>query len=588
MTPELPDGVQVVSVLPDIGADRVLDYLAPESMQSGTVVTIPLAGRSVRGWVTATGIQPSVHHSKLREVTQRIGRTIPEDIMHLTQWTANQYCGTWRSVMRAATQMLPNGAIERDWPVQAPLSSAGQSFRVEVVESPPLLPRLPLVTDRLANDGSTMVILPTHRAVGHLARTLQSTHGARIQLWDPEATAAVRRTVWDQVANGTAIVIGTRSVVWAPIPDLAAILIVDEHDEALQSEMHPTWHARSVAMERARRAGIPVSLISPVPTSTAMQGADEVVRAPKTDTHGWPPVTVIDPRTVPPRERPFASALVEQSRAALEYGAVLVIRNETGGTVLVACHHCGELQRCGACGKAVGLAQQVPFCPMGHPIPTGCVACGGEVFRSLRRGVAGVAAALTPLFPRARVVEVTATGPEVVEVTPHMVVVGTEAALHRAVGKIALIVILDFDRELLAPRLRAGQQAITLVARAAQQLDRTNGALVLETRLPDHPVVRSIRDGDPFSALATIRKEQQELQLPPYGYLAEIRGLAPAVELEADLRQQVTATGATLIGPNRQQHWLVRATNLESFQAAIGVIRSFESRARIYVDPPRV
>ena len=76
---------------------------------------------------------------------------------------------------------------------------------------------------------------------------------------------------WAIAAGGVDVVIGGRRAAWAPCPGLAAVVVVDEHDEALQDEGSPTWHARDVLIERARRAGVPVLLTSPCPTLTALE-----------------------------------------------------------------------------------------------------------------------------------------------------------------------------------------------------------------------------------------------------------------------------------------------------------------------------
>ncbi len=84
-------------------------------------------------------------------------------------------------------------------------------------------------------------------------------------------TVAVMPHDWASAAGGVDVVIGGRSAAFAPCPGLAAVVVVDEHDEALQEEGSPTWHARDVLIERARRAGAPVLLISPCPTLEALE-----------------------------------------------------------------------------------------------------------------------------------------------------------------------------------------------------------------------------------------------------------------------------------------------------------------------------
>ena len=90
---------------------------------------------------------------------------------------------------------------------------------------------------------------------------------------------------WAAAAAGGRAVVGTRAAAWAPVPDLAAVVVFDEHDEVHQEERSPTWHARDVAVERARRAGVPCVLVSPMPTLEAL-AAGRLVTVDRADRAG--------------------------------------------------------------------------------------------------------------------------------------------------------------------------------------------------------------------------------------------------------------------------------------------------------------
>ena len=107
--------------------------------------------------------------------------------------------------------------------------------------------------------------IPRRRRRAAIANRLRK-QGLRVALLPDE---------WAQAAAGVDVVVGTRTAVWAPCPDLRSIVVLDEHDEALQEERTPTWHARDVAIERARRAGAACLLVSPCPTVTALHWAGD-------------------------------------------------------------------------------------------------------------------------------------------------------------------------------------------------------------------------------------------------------------------------------------------------------------------------
>ncbi|MEL7211007.1 MAG: hypothetical protein AAGK32_22710, partial [Actinomycetota bacterium] len=132
--------------------------------------------------------------------------------------------------------------------------------------------------------GSTLVIVPRLGHAGSLA--------GRIRRRGLAARSLPRE--WAAAAGRGGVVIGARSAVWASVADLATIIVVDEHDEGLQEERHPTWHARDVAIERARRAGIPCWLLSPSPSLEAVRAADHHRHPSRSrERAAWPVVEVV-------------------------------------------------------------------------------------------------------------------------------------------------------------------------------------------------------------------------------------------------------------------------------------------------------
>src|SRR4029079_11862797 len=93
-------------------------------------------------------------------------------------------------------------------------------------------------------------------------------------------STAVHPEQWARASAGVDVVIGGRSAVWSPCAGMRSIVVLDEHDEALQDERSPTWHARDVAIERARRAGADCVLVSPSPSMSALQWAGNGLRRP--------------------------------------------------------------------------------------------------------------------------------------------------------------------------------------------------------------------------------------------------------------------------------------------------------------------
>ena len=226
-------------------------------------------------------------------------------------------------------------------------------------------------------------------------------------------------------------------------------------------------------------------MVSPAPTveaEFAVQFAP-TVPPPDVEVAGWPRVTVVDRREQPPGARLLTEPLAAALRATDEL-AVCVL-NRRGRFRLLACDACHELLRW----------------DKNEDRPVICPACGEARLRVIRAGVTRVGEELAALLPGKHVVDLDAdTG--AVPATAN-VVVGTEAALHRADlrrRRPALVAYLDLDQELLAPRYRAATQALWLLVRGAQLLaarPRSETRLLVQTRLPDHEVVRAVAEGRP-------------------------------------------------------------------------------------------
>jgi primosomal protein N' (replication factor Y) len=209
-----------------------------------------------------------------------------------------------------------------------------------------------------------------------------------------------------------------------------------------------------------------------------------------------------------------------------------------------------------------------------------CLACGARRFANLRPGVTRLREELEAAAGRP-VVEVTGAGPE--RPPEAGVYVGTEAVLHR-VGRADTVAFLDMDRELLAPRYRASEQAMALIVRAARLVGprQRGGRVLIQTFLPDHDVVHAALLADPGRIVEHERDQRRMLGLPPYGAIAEIEG-AGSDEFVAS----IPPTGGVVIAGSAGRY-VARADDWMLLGATINEgVRPPGARLRIAVDPPR-
>ena len=310
-------------------------------------------------------------------------------------------------------------------------------------------------------------------------------------------------------------------------------------------------------------------MFSPAPTIDA--GPVTVAPAPDVERAGWPRVQVIDRRAEPPGAGLLSEDLSHALHAA--GGLAVCVLNRRGRFRLIVCPN-GHLSRWDR------KADRPQVCPE----------CGATKLKVLRAGVTRVREELAALLPGARVEDVdAATG----ELPSADVVVGTEAVLHRSDvrrRRPSLVAYLDLDQELLAPRYRAAAQAHWLVTRGAQLLaarPRTDARLLLQTRMPEHVVVRALLHADPELVASAEREYRATLGYPPFGALAELSGSGDGLAAAADAARVL---GVQVFGP-ADGRALVHAADWDRLADALAPVLAAGralGRVRVVVDPARV
>jgi primosomal protein N' (replication factor Y) len=577
----------IARVVPDVtGLDKEFDYLVPPdlvgSVETGDRVRVSLHGRRVGGWVVALSDRGELSADRLKPLLKLTGRGPDVATIALARWARVRWAARGlrpflvaasspRAVVavpdRSRGTTAGTGALH---PGVVQLRQAGGVIRVGPSESP----------DRLIASagwgGPVLVVMPSVDEVAGTVERVRNS-GSTVAVWPDQ---------WAAAAAGVDVVVGTRTAIWARVPSLAALVVWDEHDEALQEERSPTWNARDVAIERARRAQIPVYLVSPIPTVAARSwaGADIAEPTIAESRAAWPVVDLVDRS----REEPWKTSLVTPRliTALRDHSRTVVcVHNTKGRARVIACRACRSLQRCERCDAAVRLDddRRLACARCGLTRPAVCQSCGGTGFANLRPGVTRLREELEAAAGRP-VVRVTAEDSG--EPPPAGVYIGTEAVLHR-VPTADVVAYLDLDAELLAPRYRAGEQALALLSRGARLVgDRAGGGrLLVQTFLPRHEVLRAVLLADPARVATTDAERRRSLDLPPFSSLARISGTG-AEEFAA----AVAATPGVSVGPaHAETGWLVRAPDHDRLsEALLSTARPPGSRLRVEVDPPRV
>lgn len=577
-----------VRVLPDVsGLEKTFDYSVPSDWAAraevGALVRVDLGGRRVGGWIVACDPLDLPGEVKLKDLAKISSVGPDEAIVELGRWASHRWSGRWSRLLKTASpeKMVPMlSAGRRSMPLgTSPTELAAEAFAqpgVTLVRVPPAADLSQFVVGA-AHLGDALVVTPSVRMARDAAGALRRAGGvARLLPRD-----------WALAAAGGGTVIGARSAAWGPCPNIAAIVVIDEHDEALQEERNPTWHARHVAIERARRAGVPCVLVSPTPSVDAMSLADRVLAPSRTDERiGWPVTMLADRRNEDPaRAGLFSPQLVNAIDGG---GKILCVLNRKGRAKMLACGSCGELIRTTDGEHLMAETDGRLVAVTGETRPLICAVCTGTKLKRLRLGVGRVREELEALT-REPVAEL--TGDKVSDdAFAARIVVGTEAVLHQ-IDAADTVAFLDFDSELMAPRYRAAEQALGLLARAARIVGGRSdgGRILIQTRDPQHRVIVAAVKADLASFSAFERKLREAGKFPPVSALAQVSGPGAARAVEP----MMARLDVEVMGPNSAGHYLLRGPDPTTLADALAELRqatpptSKSGTYRIAVDPPR-
>ncbi|MCU1363371.1 MAG: hypothetical protein JWM55_1199 [Acidimicrobiaceae bacterium] len=552
---------RAVRIITDVAAvDRPFDYALDDSSARSAVgdrVRVDFNHRSVRGWV----IDEADFSTELKTVKKWLGFGPPASMLDLLKWASERWYGSWsRFLLSASASRLVHDLPVA--PVAAPLSEA---IRHASWNAAPGVIQLSPTTDPLSlvlgaydatrdSPGSLVVLVPNERWATRLRGRLEQ-RGCAVAAHDVQ---------WDRARAGWPVVVGSRGAALAPVPLMAGAVVIDADDESYRSSAAPTWEAVSVLRERCRREGAPLWCTSMLPSPSLLD--DGAYETGPDFVAGWPRVDVVDQRSRDPHDGVLSADALVAARRALEGDesvAVVVILQRLGTGRLLACSSCGELARCATCAQAEEEEEDHLACAEGHEQRARfCRTCGSTKLKRVRVGVTTLARDVSAQLHQP-VSEVTAALDS--SATLSRVVVGTEATWQR-VRRCGVVIFVDFDQYLLAPRESARRAAIHAVGKAARLVGSRRegrGRVVLQTRRGGDAVIRALVDARFEGIIDEDVAAARLLGLAPYGASADVSGEG-AADFVATLRDEPSVTVE-----ESASGFLVRALDVSTLSRAL-------------------
>jgi primosomal protein N' (replication factor Y) len=405
------------------------------------------------------------------------------------------------------------------------------------------------IAECLRQGRQALVLLPEIALSSQWLERFAARFGVAPAVWHSDLSSRIRRLTWRAVAEGAApVVVGARSALFLPFPDLGLIVVDEEHETAFKQEDGVVYHARDMAVVRARLCAAASVLVSATPSLETMANveAGRYRHAKLPTRHGGatlPQVTAIDMRATPPERGRFLSPpLIAAVRETLARGEQpMLFLNRRGYAPLTLCRHCGHRMECPNCTAWLvehrALRRlQCHHCGHAIPIPETCPACGAaHSLTAVGPGVERITEEAAGLFPEARrlvMASDTLPGPDAAAAAARAIanrevdlVIGTQiVAKGWHFPHLTLVGVVDADLGLAGGDLRAAERTVQLLHQVAGRAGRAEapGKVMLQTFSPEHPVMRSLVAGDFAAFMAQEAAQRRPGNWPPYGRLAAV------------------------------------------------------------------
>lgn len=443
---------------------------------------------------------------------------------------------------------------------------------------------------------SVLLMMPEIALTAQFMSRFESRFGAPPVVWHSNLTAARRRDIWHGVLSGKIkMVVGTRSALFLPWGDLGLIVIDEEHDTSYKQEDMGNYHARDMAILRAKIAGFPVVLASATPAAETIENVNvgKYTRLKLTSRFGgaqMPTITTIDLRENRPtpytandaEQTGFLSApMCEAISETLATGQqVMLFINRRGFAPIVQCKKCGWTATCPDCSVGMTYHKRVGkllchMCGRTAPLTKACPECGTDV--SMRGvGLEKIQEEVNARFPNVRTALVSSdiiTSRQALERLVHKmengeidIVIGTQIlAKGHHFPNLTLVGVVDADMGLFGTDFRAAEHTFQQLFQVAGRAGRgsTPGRVLMQTYQPDHPVLTAICSGARDEFMAGDMAGRRAAKMPPYGQLIAI---IVEGEREATLMKYCndltaaapTLNGAKIMGPIAAQIYQIR------------------------------
>lgn len=436
---------------------------------------------------------------------------------------------------------------------------------------------LQLIQKILEEGKQVLVLIPEIGLTPQTLRRFEQRFNRRVVALHSAMTDKERLNAWRHALEGrAALVLGTRSAVFTPLPQLGLIIVDEEHDASFKQQDGLRYQARDLALLRAKQANIPVLLGSATPSLESLAKA-------KAQAYLWlhlrlrPGVgaQVPEPKLLDIRNRHLVGGFSEPLLKAMdkhlkEGNQVLVLLNRRGFAPVLMCTSCGWIAGCLHCDSRMTWHREPPklhchHCDQQQPLPDNCPQCLAAELKPLGAGTERAEETLIGRYPTLPVIRLDrdsvrnrndlAKKLEQIAQQRPAILLGTQMlAKGHHFPDVTLATLLNADHGLYSSDPRAMERTAQLIIQVAGRAGRAEkpGEVIIQTHHSDDPRLEKLCV-EGYEALALdLLAEREKINWPPYAYLALLRAEAPKTE-QVEAVMQLLAQQAELIKTNNQE-----------------------------------
>jgi primosomal protein N' (replication factor Y) len=473
---------------------------------------------------------------------------------------------------------------------------------------------------------SAILLVPEIGLTPAVAADLHQIFGDEVAILHSALSDKERAQQWHRIKSGNArMVVGTRSAVFAPVADLALIIVDEEHDSSYKQEETPRYHARDIAVVRAKMANAVVVLGSATPSLESYFNAKKqkyaLVELPdRVEQRPLPEVEIIDMRQESQEtghEQVISRKLAAEIKERFDRNEqVMVLLNRRGYSPVVLCRTCGKTLECQNCAIALTHHKREQkmvchYCGYTAPVPKACVHCGSEYVYFLGTGSEKLEELLHGMFPEARITRLdrdTVRGHQDFERTLNALsagdldlLVGTQMiAKGHDIHGVTLVGVVGADSALGLPDFRAAERTFQLLTQVAGRAGRgqSPGKVILQTYFQDHYAVQYAARHDFTGFYEKELRFRSWMHYPPYSALANVLvrsdKLDQALEWSGTLGkwfEQNRHEGVRVLGPaaapilrlkrDYRYHFVLKSPSRQKLNATLRAMLAYAAQQKI-------